>query len=312
MDIIRAYADKAASYLPKNIRQDTADELYDSLSEQLEEAEQSSDFTAMDLITKQPHPIRMATQMSDSEQLHLIGPVYYLSFVEALKVAAIVIAVIHAGLFGLEAWGSDNLIQAFVKILSNFPGVYFDAVAIIGLIFVAIEKTGQRAKWLDKWKVNDLIRESQNQKISTFESIFEMNIAAIVMLWMGGFIKLPFMLHQDNGWVADIAAQIPNLIIVFIFILLAFDILMSAIKLLYRVWSPQLRIVNLISNAAWVIILTLLIQIDPLFTTESFTNVLKVDDLLLAINTGVNISLAIGIAIICWDSVMHIYRLLKN
>ena len=75
MKLIRAYANKVAIYLPKNLRSDTADELYDSLCEHYEDL-QGTQTNESAFLQTQPHPIKMATQLSERESLHLIGPAF--------------------------------------------------------------------------------------------------------------------------------------------------------------------------------------------------------------------------------------------
>ncbi|MBT8149431.1 MAG: hypothetical protein KJO24_05835 [Gammaproteobacteria bacterium] len=311
MELFRAYADKVASYVPKALRQDTADELYDSLCEQFDESGQSAGHAA-DFVQSQPHPITMATQLSEQESLHLIGPGFYLSFIEAIKIAAIVLVLIHIGLFGLAAWGSASVMQAFFNALGDFPGTYVNVLVAITLLFVVLEKTGQRAQWLDTWNVQDLQKDAGKQKISRFDTLIELNIAAIALLWLTGVIELPPVVRHDGVWLSNLVAQIPTLLTGCIMVMLAFDLLVSAYKLLRGVWSTALRIITLLSDLVWIVLLAVLIQIDPLVTQQALAGVPRVDDVLAMINTGINVSLIIAILIICGDAINQLIRLVQS
>jgi hypothetical protein len=311
MDLLRAYAEKVSSYLPQKIRSETADELYDSLCEEFQEQAEQSDLSESDFVRSQIHPIKRATQLGEGEKLYLIGPGFYLSFIQAIKVAAMVVAVIHVGLFALTAWTSDNLIQVFLQTMSNYVSSFTNVAFIIGLIFIVIEKTGERADWLDSWNVKDLERSYGKQKISKFETLFELNVAVIVFLWLTKAIELPAMMRIDGVWLADMMVNIPDLVLSIMIGMLAFDILVSAFKLLRGYWSSMLRVATLVSSLIWIGLLVAVIQIDELVVEALFAGVVDLDmgNILGGINTGIDISLTIAIVIIAWDSVTQAYRL---
>jgi hypothetical protein len=313
MDMIKAYAEKVAGYLPKRIRQETQDELYDSLCEQYEEQGGAQDETAVQsFLSAQPHPIRMATSLGENEKLYLIGPAFYLSFIEAIKLSALVIAIVHTVLFAVSAWGSQNVWQAFYQSLLGYPDTFFSAVMIIGLIFVIMEKTGERADWLDKWNVSELSETMQTRKISKFETLFELNVSALLFLWLTNAIEFPSFIRHDDIWIMNIMAEVPDALLVGIIGLLVFDILVSVFKLVRGYWTSLLRVASLVSNLVWIVFLALVIQIDPLITQTAMEGMPEIDDILVAINTGVDISLAIAIAITGWDAAMQAYKLVSK
>ena len=311
MELIRAYSDKVAGYLPKSIRQDTADELYDSLCEQYEESQDEQPDEAQ-FLQSRPHPIKMATQFSEKESLYLIGPAYYLSFIEAIKIAAIIVGAIHVGLFALAAWGSGTVMQAFLQTLANLPGAYLYVLVVIGIVFVVLEKAGERAKWLDKWSVKDLQRELGKEKISRFETLFELNVSAIAFMWLLGVIQLPSVVRHDGVWLTNLTAQIPSLLLTLMVIVLAVDILVSVYKLIRGVWSRSQRLAAIALDGLWIVFLLVLINIDPLVTQEALAGVPQATDVLQVINNAIDVSLGIAVLIIGWDAVSHLLRLLKN
>lgn len=310
MDLIRAYADKVAGYLPRKMRQETADELYDSLCEQFADSEQpDTEAAVIDFIQQQPHPIRMATRLGQNESLYLIGPGFYLSFIEGIKIAALVAAVIHVAVFALSVWAGEGLLQAFVQALMGYPGTLLNAVVIIGLVFVVLERSGGRADWLDKWNPRDLKAHAGYARISKPETLFELNISAIVLLWITGAIELPGIIRIDGTWLAELITNVPDWLIAALVVLLVSDIVMAVAKLARGVWLPSLRALNLVSDVLWIGVLVVILQIDPLITAASVPEGLRVEDILVGVNTGFDIGLIIAIVITGWDAVTQLYHL---
>jgi hypothetical protein len=71
-------------------------------------------------------------------------------------------------------------------------------------------------------------------------------------------------------------------------------------------------VASLVSNLVWIVFLALVIQIDPLITQTAMEGMPEIDDILVAINTGVDISLAIAIAITGWDAATQAYKLVSK
>jgi hypothetical protein len=291
------------------MRSDTADELYDSLCEEFEEKKAESDVSEEAFVQSQLHPIKRATHLGEAEKLYLIGPAFYLSFIQAIKIAAMVVAVIHIGLFGIAAWSSDNLIQAFIQTSSNYVSTFLNVAVIIGLIFIVIEKTGERADWLDSWSIKDLQRTFGKLKISKFETLIELNVAAIAFLWLTKAIELPAMIRHDGVWLVDILVNIPDVVLSIMIGMLAFDILLAAFKLLRGYWSSLLRVATLGSNIVWIGLLAMVLQVDELVTENMLPELVELGDIMVGINTAIDVSLVVTIVIIAWDSVTQVYRL---
>ncbi|MBU2863529.1 hypothetical protein KO489_06715 [Reinekea forsetii] len=310
MDIIRAYADKVASYLPAKLRSDTSDELYDSLSEQFEE--QENNVEPVEFIQQQPHPIRMATRLGQDEPMYLIGPGMYLSFIEAIKIAALVVAVIHIALFSLGVWSSDNVIQPLLQSLLGIPGTYMNAVLAIGVVFVILERMGERASWLDKWNAQTLVQQSQNKKIPKVETLVELNVSAIMLLWITGSIELPSMIRHDGIWLTDVSMTISEFLIGAIVLLLVLDILLAAAKLAQGWWRASLRVCNLILNLVWIGVLAILLKTENLLTVANVVDKENFSDIMVGVNTGIEVALLIAIVIIGWDGATHLYYLAKK
>ncbi|EAR07381.1 hypothetical protein [Reinekea blandensis] len=305
MDLIRAYADKVAGYLPRRIRQETADELYDSLSEQFEERQSHDDeCDPMVFVQQQPHPIRMATQLGQNESLYLIGPGFYLSFIEAIKMTALVVAVLHVALFAVSAWTSDNLVQAFIQSLFGVPETLGNAVVIIALIFFVLERSGERASWLDRWNAEDLAA-TEHAPISKTESLIEINVSAIGFLLFSGAIELPSLADHDGIWLTDLTFNLPGALLMVLCGLLLLDVLFGAVKLVRSVWIPRFRQIQCLLNGVWMVILVLVIDQQPLLSSLN-----DVDTrVLTGIETGINVALLIAIVVMAWESATHLYQL---
>ena len=305
MDLIRAYAEKVAGYLPRRIRQETADELYDSLSEQFEEQQsQGGDGGEMAFVQQQPHPIRMATRLGQNESLYLIGPGFYLSFIEAIKITALVVAVLHVALFAVSAWTSDNLVQAFIQSLFGVPETLGNAVVIIALIFFLLERSGERARWLDRWNAEDLA-ETEHAPISKLESLIEINVSAMGFLLFSGAIELPSLAGHNGIWLTDLTFNLPDILMMGLCALLLIDILFAAVKLVRSVWIPRFRQIQCLLNGVWIVILVVVIDQQPLVSSLTDVNT----RVLTGIETGINVALLIAIVVMAWESATHLYQL---
>ncbi|MFQ3229506.1 hypothetical protein [Reinekea sp.] len=311
MDMIRAYADKVASYLPAKLRQETADELFDSLSEQFEELESSpeSQKDPVEFIQQLPHPIRMATRIGQDEPMYLIGPGLYLSFIETIKIAALVVAVIHVGLFALGVWSSDELFKPLLQSVLGAPSTFMKALLLIGFIFVILERMGERASWLDKWNARTLLQQNQSRRIPKLEALIELNVSVIMLLWITGAIDLPSMIRHEGVWLTDVSLNISELLVGGIVLLLVLDILLAATKLVQGWWQNGLRIANVTLNLVWIAVLAATLKSEQLLTVVSNPEQAPLDDFMLGVNTGVEIALIIAIVIIGWDVVTHLYHL---
>jgi hypothetical protein len=312
MDLIRAYADKVAGYLPRKSRLDAADELYDSLSERFDEQDLEGDDAQTRFLETQPHPIRMATQMGENDSLYLIGPTYYLSFIAAIKVAAVIVAVVHVGLFGIAAWGSDKVMQSFIRTALNYPGNLLSVVVMIGLVFVVLEKTGEHADWWEKWSVKDLSDQFKHNKISRFETLFELNVSAIVLLWLTNAIELPAVIRHDGVWLTGFTSTVPQTVITFIVILLALDIINSVLKLIRGFWTPTLRVLSVASSTVWLVALIYLLRLNPLVLLPVEAQQAEFADVVAAVNTGVDGVLIVIMIVVAWEMGSQLYRLLNK
>jgi hypothetical protein len=309
MDLIRAYADKVAGYLPRNARVEAADELYDSLAEQFAEQALEGDDAQAKFLGAQPHPIKMATRMGENESLYLIGPTYYLSFIAAIKVAAVIVAIVHVGLFGLAAWGSGSVVQIFMQTAFSYPGNLLNVIVMIGLVFVVLEKTGQHAEWLDNWDVGDLVSQFKHNRISRFESLFELNVSAVVLLWLTDVVEMPAVIRHDGVWITDFVSAAPQTLITFIVILLALDIVNSVLKLIRGFWTPTLRVLSVVSNTVWLVALGYLLQLDPLVLLPTAAQQAEFADILAVVNRGIDVVLILIMIIAAGDIAKQLYRL---
>ena len=158
MDMIRAYAEHVASYLPTKGREDVATEIYANICEEFEDwrSEHPEGNPADYLDETKPHPMRYATQMAEESSTWLIGPQFYFSFISALKVGASITTGFYLFLAVVVALTSGSYIKSFLGVFAGLPATLLWVSAAILGVFVAIERSGERASWLDDWSSKDL------------------------------------------------------------------------------------------------------------------------------------------------------------
>ena len=310
MDVLKSYAHQVVSYHPEKARDDLFAEIYDELCEEFQDWQQQNpgQSEADFLDANREHPMKFATRLAAEDSAYLVGPQFYFSFISALKIGATLVAGFYLFLAILNALASGLNLRAFFSVLATIPvTLLWVSAAILG-VFIALEKSGERASWLDDWSAADLKPIDEHKQISRGETLFDLGIAVLALLWLVDIIHVPLIVDADGRLLGDWLINLPDWFWIAAGALLVFDIAYALFRLTRNFWSPRLRLTSIAANLLWFALLGFAITQPDLLALQGEPTATQ-QDLLLIINRVLKGSLAVVCAIVAWDTVTHLWRL---
>jgi hypothetical protein len=313
MDLLKSYAHQVVSYHPEKVRNDLFAEIYDGLCEEFsdwQEVNPGSDEEDF-LDACREHPMRFATRLAADDSAYLIGPQLYFSFISALKTGAVITVVLYIFLALVSALGDDHYVRSFLQVLSGIPVTLLWVSACILGVFIAMEKSGDRASWLDNWTSADLKPMSSHQQISRGETFFDLGLSVLALLWLTDIVRFPVMARLDGVWFTDWTILLPTWFWVAAGAMLVFDVGYSLLRLTKPFWSPRLRLTTIVSNLLWFGLLGYAIAQPQLLTVQGQVPQ-KLTALLPLANKAVDGILIVICIILAWEIALHTWRLTRS
>lgn len=310
MDMLKAYAHQVVSYHPAAQRDDLFDEIYDELCESFSDAkEKDPTLSQTDFLDRNmEHPMKFATRLAGSEAAYLIGPQFYFSFLSSLKVAVSIVLVFHFVLGAVMAFLLGQGWSALWNTLASIPeSLLWVCGSVLG-VFIALEKSGEKATWLDKWQASDLEGVDDHQSISKGEVSFDLVFSSFALLLILDVIQFPSMIRHDGEWISDWSVNLPDSFWWLAGLLLAFDIVFAVYRLTRNLWSRKLRLTTIVMQVFWLAILLYAIVQPDLLNVQNA----EVEPFLPIIDKAVRGTLLIIMLVIAWDTLSHVWRLLKR
>jgi hypothetical protein len=251
--------------------------------------------------------MKYATRLAAEGSAYLVGPQFYFSFLSALKIGAaltagfyLVLAAIYASISGLH-------LGTFLRVLSGIPlTLLWVSAAILG-VFVALERSGERASWLDKWSAADLEPIDDHNQMSRGKTLVDLGIAVLALLWLVDIIHVPAIIDLDGNSISYWLIDLPDWFWIAIGVMLVFDIAHALFRLTRNFWSPRLRVTTIASNLLWIALLGFAIAQPDFVSIQGEPTTVPQDVLQIAKN-AVKGSLGVVCAILAWDTVIHIWR----
>ena len=227
MKHLKAYARQVVSYLPASQRDELCAELYDSLCE--EYADYREDEPTLDEISflnrYRKHP---------------------------LKIALSLVVVFHVVIGLVRAFASGDLFASFVGAMASIPGsLLWVGAAVLG-VFVALEKSGEKASWLDTWNAGELQLADSNHSVSRAEALFELALSSFALLWVLDIVHLPDMLRHDGEWIREWTVNLPEWFWWVAGLLLVGDILFALYRLPRTLWTRPMRGITILMQVLWI------------------------------------------------------------
>jgi len=313
MKLLKAYVHQVVSYHPPADRDELFAEIYDAVCE--EYTDQLVQHPALSeaefLNTSKQHPMKYATQLAAGGSSYLVGPQFYFSFLSTLKTGASITAGIFLVLAVVSALASENHWRTFFQVLFELPEALLWVGAMILGVFVAMEKGGEKANWLEGWKASDLKMADGHQSISRGESFFDLSFSTIALLWIFDVIPVPSVINHNDVWIKEWVILLPDWCWVAAVALLIFDIGFSLFRMTRNLWTSRLRLTTVVTNALWLALLGFIISQSPLLDVAS-SSTKTITDLMPLLNKVLKGGLMVVLLIITWDTLNHIRHLLKQ
>ena len=311
MDYLSAYAQEVVSHYPEKIREEMFAEIYDELCEEYADwSEANEEATQAKFLEElKGHPIRYATRLAPEGQAYLIGPRFYYSFISAIKVAALVVAIVFTILAVITALASGSFLSSFIGMMVAIPGTLVWVFAIIAIVFVCLERTGEKASWLENWKAGDLKPVQSHHAIKKGETFFELALSLLLLFWILDVVPFPSVVWHDGAWMEGWKLMLPEWFFFLFGGLLVADIVFSVYKLTRRSWVTHLRSTQIVVNITWIGLLAFALAQPELIANGSDSEfVVKMLPLL---NNILKSILFVSCLIIAYDTLMHFWRILK-
>jgi hypothetical protein len=310
MDLLKSYAHQVVSYHPEKARDDLFAEVYDELCEEFKDWQEvnpgKSEANFLD--SSREHPMKYATRLASEDSAYLVGPQFYFSFLSALKIGAALTAGFYLALAAVYASASGLHLGTFVRVLSGFPLSLLWVGAVILGVFVALEKSGERASWLDKWSAADLEQIDDHKPMSRGNTLFDLGIAVLALLWLVDIIQVPAFIDLDGNSVSYWLIDLPDWFWIAVGAMLVFDIAHALFRLTRNFWSPRLRLTTIASNLIWIALLGFVIAQPELLSIQGEPASVP-PDLLQMAKKAIRGVLGFVCALLAWDTVIHIWRL---
>jgi hypothetical protein len=252
--------------------------------------------------------MKYATRLAAEDSAYLVGPQFYFSFLSALKIGAALTAGFYLALAAVYASASGLHLGTFVRVLSGFPLSLLWVGAVILGVFVALEKSGERASWLDKWSAADLEQIDDHKPMSRGNTLFDLGIAVLALLWLVDIIQVPAFIDLDGNSVSYWLIDLPDWFWIAVGAMLVFDIAHALFRLTRNFWSPRLRLTTIASNLIWIALLGFVIAQPELLSIQGEPASVP-PDLLQMAKKAIRGVLGFVCALLAWDTVIHIWRL---
>ena len=312
MNLLKSYAHQVVSYHPEKARDDLFAEVYDELCEEFKDWQEvnpgKSEANFLD--ANREHPMKYATRLAAEGSAYLVGPQFYFSFLSTLKIGAALTGGFYLALAAIYASASGLHLGTFLRVLSGFPlTLLWVSAAILG-VFVALERSGERASWLDKWSAADLEQIDDNKPMSRGNTLFDLGIAVLALLWLVDIIQLPVFIDMESHSVSYWLVDLPDWFWIVVGVMLVFDIAYALFRLTRNFWSPRLRLTTIASNLLWIAVLGFAVAQPDLLSVQGEPANLSQDVLQIAKNSIRGV-LGFVCALLAWDTVIHTWRLTR-
>ena len=310
-DYLQAYAHRVASYYPAAQRDDWYAEIYDELREEFSDWRSShpDEGELTFLQSTHPHPMQLATRLASGNGPWLVGPAFYFSFVSALKTAMVIVIVLHVALAVIDVLLSGTSVPAAaLTMLAALPGSLLWVGACVLGVFVALEKSGEKAVWLERWDASKLEPVDGRHEISRFETTFDLALATFAFLWLLEIVRIPFAGPGGDESVSAWSINLPDAVWLAAGALLAWDIAFAVFRLGRTFWSRPLRLLTIAGNVLWLVLLVYVLAMDTVISGPVGAE----RGLLPLAERALGGVLVVVCIIIAWDTARHAWRLLRQ
>lgn len=310
MKMLEAYAHQVVSYHPAAQRDELFAEIYDELCEEFSDRQaQESALSEIGFLKKyKQHPMRYATQLAAGSGSYLIGPQFYFSYLSTIKVAVTVVVLFHLAFGAFSALTSGETLNVFWRTLLIIPHTLLWVVVAVTGVFAALERSGEKASWLDDWDAESLKPINDHQMVSRWESSLDLGLSTFGLLLVLDVVEFPIMFNNGPDWIQKWTVNVPDGFWLATGFLFALGIGFSLYCLYRTFWTPRMRAMVIIKNILWIILLTVALNHAELLSLESHA-MSELTPLLEKVARGILLGVCL---IIGWDTAVQIRHLIKR
>jgi len=252
MELMERYLQEIGSYLPKDLRQEVADELRTNLEETLEkrlatgEGELREDVEIAFLRELGP-PHQLADSYVPKPRV-LFGPRLYPAFIRTMKIAiAVLVALSALGVFVDFTQSASPLLSLGRSLIEAFSTVLTGSLMVLGVavvVFAIVERTAAAPpEAVEEWDPLTLADVEDQDKAALGDQVASIAFLVVALLVLNLFrdrIGAYVTMNEERGWIPmlgpafDAQLWLLNLCLVL-------DLLVNFLVLLRWRWSTLLR-----------------------------------------------------------------------
>ena len=203
-DLVERYLHAIEFWLPKTQRQDIVAEISEDLYTQIEDQAVSlqrklrrEELEA--LLKERGRPVLVANRYRP--QRFLIGPLLFPTYIFVLKIVGLFYLAPWFGVFLVirrvqqpaSSWSSTILTAA-----SSVWSVVFTAAGVVTIIFAILQGYESRTSFMERWNPRDLPSVRNPRRIRLSESIAELVLSLVFLLWWVNHISSPVIFQSST------------------------------------------------------------------------------------------------------------------
>jgi len=267
--VVDLYLLQLKSFLPAKQRDDVAAEIGESIASTVEERERElgrklDEDETSDVLRTYGHPIVVAGRYLPKQ--YLIGPSVFPTYWYAVQAVLIVIAAVGAIVAGIALLTEPRAMQAALQLLRQFFWIALDATALVTLAFAVLEHRNVRLRFIEDFDPRKIgkgifgVRSAPLETIPRRDTVLELAIVAIILLWWTGYLVFPSVMH---GVKIELGSGVAPFYLPVIVLCLA-DLLRLSVELA-QPYRTRVRVaIALCSNAAWLALFVLALSTQDL------------------------------------------------
>lgn len=313
MKLINNYMSTLQSYLPSDLKVEVREELEASIHSQLEDKAEAlgrepNEQEQADLLTKLGHPMRVASSYLPNQQL--IGPDYFPAYKQFLKMAVIVVFMLHAILSFGQVLLNDSFIQGIAQVSWGIVDSLILVFGIVTLVFHLMQKFNADLDKIYAWSPQNLKTKNAKLSVSRAESLFDIFVAIAFLAWWNGLYNLPVTdLQQGLSIYGPLQAQWDT-VLSLVNAIVTLSIINSFYKYVLAGWNKFSLMFNIALSIAAIGAIYYILGFDNyVMLNEAGDTINNGKRLVGVINSTIGWSLAIVAAINVWEIISCIRKL---
>lgn len=189
MQLVDSYLVEISRFLPEAQREDILVELRSTIEEQISDSAAGDNPTLAEqkaILNRFGHPLKVASEYQ--QQKYLIGPALFPTFVETMKTVYSILIPVLIAVYALS-WITLESNTGVRTLLNGLLEAAFWATAVTIGVFAALEYSGDRFDWYERWNADSL---SLTNHATTNRSDIVINLIseAVFLLWWNDLLVL--------------------------------------------------------------------------------------------------------------------------